>query len=127
MVTCHRFSTSDFGLWTLDQKMTLRFRLFLLIALTTAFSVALATWTISAATRRSFEASDDQRTAVLLEQFRREFERRQTELVRAAERIVASEFFRRAAVDLGRAEPDLSAYVNEASRLAGEHALDVVE
>ena len=107
--------------------MTLRFRLFLLIALTTAFSVALATWTISTATRRSFEASDDQRTAALLEQFRREFERRQTELVRAAERIVASEFFRRAAVDLGQAEPDLSAYVNEASRLAGEHALDVVE
>jgi signal transduction histidine kinase len=107
--------------------MTLRLRLFLLIALTTAFSVALATWTISTATRRSFEASDDQRTAALLEQFRREFQRRQTELVRAAERIVATEFFNRAAIDLGRSEPDLSAYVNEASRLAGEHALDVVE
>src|SRR5688572_11372486 len=107
--------------------MTLRFRLFLLITLTTAFSVALATWTISTATRRSFEASDDQRIAALLGQFRREFERRQTELVRAAERIADTEYFARAAIDLSRAEPDLSAYVNEASRLGVEHALDVVE
>ena len=107
--------------------MTLRFRLFLLITLTTAFSVALATWTIATATRRSFEASDDQRIAALLGQFRREFERRQAELVRAAERIAATEYFARAAIDLGRPEPDLSAYVNEASRLGVEHGLDVVE
>ena len=53
--------------------MTLRARLFALVALVVAISVTLATITISAAARRSFEEVDRQRTRAVLTQFRREF------------------------------------------------------
>jgi two-component system nitrogen regulation sensor histidine kinase NtrY len=107
--------------------MSFRTRLMVSFAVAVAVAAAIVTLLVSAATRRAFEETDDQRTAALIAQFRREFDRRRAELVRRVEAIAASEDTLRMAADLGRPEADPAPYVNEASALATEHALDFLE
>ena len=82
--------------------MTLRARLFVLVGLVVAVSVALVTITISAAARRSFEALDRQRTSALIAQFRREFVLQGDDVARRIDRLAASDVVQRTAVDLAR-------------------------
>jgi two-component system, NtrC family, nitrogen regulation sensor histidine kinase NtrY len=96
-------------------------------ALAVVATAALVTWVVSAMTRRTFEQADDQRTATLVAQFRREFERRREELVRRVEAIAAMQTTLDMAIELSRPEPDYAPYVNEAGALAAAHALDLVE
>jgi signal transduction histidine kinase len=107
--------------------MTLRNRLFALVAAVVATTVALVTWTVSASARRAFEALDEQRTAALVAEFRREFAREGEEVARRMERIAASEEFRRIAIALGRAGADYAPYVNEAAPPAAAHGLDFLD
>jgi len=53
--------------------MSLRNRLFLLVSAVVLLTVVLVTLTVSASARQSFATLDAERTAALVEQFRREF------------------------------------------------------
>jgi two-component system, NtrC family, nitrogen regulation sensor histidine kinase NtrY len=107
--------------------VTFRTRMLVSFALAVVATAALVTWVVSAMTRRTFEQADDQRTATLVAQFRREFERRREELVRRVEAIAAMQSTLDMAIELSRPEPDYAPYVNEAGALAAAHALDLVE
>jgi two-component system, NtrC family, nitrogen regulation sensor histidine kinase NtrY len=107
--------------------VTFRTRMLVSFALAVVTTAALVTWVVSVMTRRTFEQADDQRTATLVAQFRREFERRREELVRRVEAIAAMQGTLDMAVELSRPEPDYAPYVNEAGALASAHALDLLE
>jgi two-component system nitrogen regulation sensor histidine kinase NtrY len=107
--------------------MSFRTRLLISFALAVTVTAALVTWLVSATTRNAFERTDDQRTAALVAQFRREYERRRQDLVRRVEAIAATESALRLAVALSRPDADYAPYYNEAAALATEHALDFME
>ncbi len=66
--------------------MTFRRKLLVVCALTVLVSVVAVAWSISLSTRRAFEKVNEERTAALVAQFRREFNRRGEE-VQAPRRV----------------------------------------
>jgi signal transduction histidine kinase len=106
--------------------VTLRARLFALVALVVAISVTLATITISAAARRSFEEVDRQRTRALVAQFRREFAVQAEDVARRIDRLAASDAVQRVAVDIGR-RGDAAPFAAEAAPLAAAQGLEFVD
>jgi signal transduction histidine kinase len=107
--------------------MTFRTRLLLVSAITMSLPVALVAWIVSDVTRRAFEESGRQSAANIADQFRREFERRSTEVASRLQRIAASEAMRAIALDMARPDADYAPYYDSASLLAGEHGLDFLE
>jgi signal transduction histidine kinase len=106
--------------------MNLRRRLLLLFSLTIVAAVAAVAWTVSLRTRKAFESADQERTAALVAQFRREFTRRGEEIGDKLDRIAASERVVRMGFDLSHGgEP--GTYVNDAETLAREYELDFLE
>src|SRR5262249_56035240 len=73
------------------KAVSFRRKLLTVFALTVFLSVTLVTWIVSSVTRRAFEQANDERTAALVAQFRREFNRRGDEVARRGETIAASE------------------------------------
>jgi signal transduction histidine kinase len=82
---------------------------------------------VSVLVTRSFERLDAQRTATLVSQFHREFERRGAEVVRRLEAIANSDQIARIAVDLGSAQFDPGKYNDLAQALAHEQSLDFLQ
>lgn len=107
--------------------MSFRRKLLAVFALTVFFSVAAVTWIVSATTRRAFERANEERTAALLGQFRREFDRRGEEVMHRVEAIAASEASTRMALALSRGSPDYGAYLAEARNIADNQLLDFLE
>jgi signal transduction histidine kinase len=107
--------------------VTFRTRLLVIFAATVAAAVTAVVWTISSSTQREFEQAEAQRTAALVQQFRREFAQRGEEVARAAQRIADADDTARIAIDVNRPEPDYSLHVNDASRLAAANGLDFLE
>ncbi len=107
--------------------MTFRVRLIISFAAAVIFTAGLVTWIASSRTSRAFEERDDQRTAALIAQFRREFERRGEEVVRRVEGIAAAESTLRIAIDVSRPDADAPVHVSEAGTLAAAHGLDFLE
>ena len=107
--------------------MKLRRKLLLAWALTVLPCVAALAWIISAVVRREFRTTDEQRTTVLVAQFRREFDRRGQEVGRRVEAVAKSEAAIRIAASLSHGPPDYGAYLNEARTLADNQQLDFLE
>ena len=107
--------------------MSFRRKLLAVFALTVILCVAAVTLIVSVATRRVFERANEEQTAGLVSQFRREFNRRGQEVVQKVEAIAASDAATRAALALNRAVPDYGAYLNEAKSLAENRQLDFLE
>ncbi len=107
--------------------MTLRTRLFALVGTAAAVTVVLVTWTVSASARRAFAGLDAQRTAALVAQFRREFDREGEQIAIRLDRIAAAEAVTRTAADVSRSKTDYASYVNEASLLAAAQGLDFLD
>jgi two-component system nitrogen regulation sensor histidine kinase NtrY len=107
--------------------MIFRRKLFAVFALTVLVSVAAVAWSISSLTRRAFERASEERTAALVAQFRREFDRRGEQVVHRVEAIAASEIATRMALALGRGSPDYGAYLNEAKTVADNQQLNFLE
>jgi len=107
--------------------MTLRNRLFALVAAVVAITVALVTWAVSTTARAAFEALDEERTRALVAEFRREFAREGEEVTRRVERIAASDELRRIALDIGKSGADSASYVDAAAPLAAASGLDVLD
>jgi two-component system nitrogen regulation sensor histidine kinase NtrY len=107
--------------------VSFRTRLLIVFVLTVVVSVGLVAWTVSATTRQAFEQLDAQRTEALVAQFRREFARRGEEVSRRVAGMADAEATLRMAIDLSRATPDYSLYVNDARGLSQAQQLDFVE
>jgi two-component system, NtrC family, nitrogen regulation sensor histidine kinase NtrY len=107
--------------------MSFRRKLLVVFALTVILCVAAVTLTVSLATRHVFERANEDQTAALVSQFRREFTRRGQEVVQRVEAIASSDAATHVALALNRAVPDYGAYLNEAKSLAENRQLDFLE
>jgi signal transduction histidine kinase len=107
--------------------MIFRRKLLAVFALTVFLSVAAVAWLVSEVTRRAFVRSDDERTAALVAQFRREFNRQGEEVTRRVEAIAVSETASRTAVALNRAPADPGPYFELAKATAENSHLDFLE
>ena len=102
--------------------MTFRTRLLVVFTLAVVAAVGLVELLVVGSTRRTFERLESQRVDVLTKQFRKEFDRRGREIVRAVNAIAGTE----AAVNIAMS-PDPAAWYNEAGQLAATHGLDLLE
>jgi len=102
-------------------------KLLLVFALTVFLSVGAVTWIVSAITRRAFERANEDQTAALIAQFRREFSRRGDEVAHRVETIASSEAAIRMGLAASRGSTDYGAFVNDAKALADNQQLDFLE
>jgi signal transduction histidine kinase len=107
--------------------MSFRRRLLLLFALTVVLSVAAVTLIASAMTRRAFDRSNDDRTAALVAQFRREFGRRGEDVSRRIQAVAAASESTRITVAAAHPAPDYSVFLESAQVMAESQQLDFLE
>lgn len=107
--------------------MSFRRKLLAVFALTVFLSVAAVALLVSAVTRRAFDHSEDERSAALVTQFRREFTRQSEEVVRRVQAIAASEAATRMATALNRPQGDAGPYFESAKAAAETNRLDFLE
>jgi two-component system, NtrC family, nitrogen regulation sensor histidine kinase NtrY len=109
------------------KAMMFRRKLLTVFALTVFLSVAGVALLVSAVTRRAFERSEDERTAALVTQFRREFSRQGEDVARRVEAIAASEDVSRMAAKLNRPQADAGPYFELAKTTAANSGLGFLE
>jgi signal transduction histidine kinase len=107
--------------------MSFRRRLFFLFAVTVIVSVVAVAWIVSAMARRAFDRANDERTAALVAQFRKEFTRRGDDLSRRTEAAAVTAEANRMAVAAAQQAPDYSAFLDDAQSLAQSQGLDFLE
>ncbi len=107
--------------------MMFRRKLLTVFALTVFLSVAAVALLVSVVTRRAFEHSEEERTAALVTQFHREFNRQGDLVARSVETIASSEAVTRMALALNRASPDAGPYFELARTIAENNQLDFLE
>jgi signal transduction histidine kinase len=107
--------------------MSFRRKLLTVFALTAVVSVAGVAGLVLAVTRNAFEKTENQRTAALLGQFQREFNRRGEEVARRVEGIAASDPITRMATALNGTAADSANYFDLARTMAESHQLDFLE
>ena len=107
--------------------MSFRSKVFLSITVTVLIAVWVVAAVVSALVTDSFERREAQRTATLVGEFRREFDRRGQEVARRIDAIANSEAVQRIAINLAGPQSDPSRYVDEASALASEQSLNFLE
>jgi two-component system nitrogen regulation sensor histidine kinase NtrY len=107
--------------------MSFRRRLLLLFALLVLVSVAVVTGIVSFMVRRAFDRTNDERTAALVAQFRREFNRRGDEVGRRIQAASATPESARIAVAAAQPSPNYNAFLDEAQVVAESQRLDFLE
>src|SRR5690349_6204544 len=107
--------------------MTFRIRLLLVFAITIVVAVGVVVWVVSTTTRHAFERENQQRTAALISQFRREFKQRADEVTHKVSAIAAADSTLQIAVDVSRPDADTSQYYETAANLAATNGLDFLE
>jgi signal transduction histidine kinase len=106
--------------------VTFRTKVFLGIATTAVLSVWIVAAVVSTLVTQSFERRDARRTAALVNQFQREFDRRGIEVARRIEAVADADAVQRLALNLA-GPADTSPYFTEAQTLAQEQSLDFLE
>ena len=104
-----------------------RRKLLSVFALTVFLSVAAVALLVSKVTQRAFDRSENERTAALVTQFRREFNRQGEAVARKVEAIAASEAVSRMSAALNRAPADPGPYFEAAKAAAENNQLDFLE
>jgi signal transduction histidine kinase len=107
--------------------MMFRRKLLGVFALTVFLSVAAVAWLVSTVTRRAFDRSEDERTAALVTQFRREFNRQGEDVARRVGAIAVSEAAGRMAMALNKKPADPGPYFELAKATAENTQLDFLE
>jgi signal transduction histidine kinase len=107
--------------------VSFRTKVFLSITATVVFAVWIVAGVVSALVTKSFERLDAQRTATLVSQFHREFDRRGAEVARRLDVIVNSDPISRISVDLATRQFDPGKYFGDAQTLGREQSLDFLE
>jgi len=107
--------------------MSFRKKLLLLFAATVLLCVAVISASVYSTIRRSFEQANQDRANAIAAQFRAEFQRRGSEVVRKVESVAAGETVQHLALDMNRGATDSGEYVSAAHTLAGQQQLDFLE
>jgi two-component system nitrogen regulation sensor histidine kinase NtrY len=107
--------------------MSFRKKLLLLFSATVLLCVAVISASVYETIRRSFEQANQERANTIAAEFRSEFQRRGSEVVRKVNVIATSETVQHIALDMSRGTADTSGYVSEARSLAGQQQLDFLE
>jgi two-component system, NtrC family, nitrogen regulation sensor histidine kinase NtrY len=107
--------------------MSFRKKHLLLFAATVLLSVAVISASVYSTIRRSFEQANQDRANAIAAQFRSEFKRRGSDVVRKVESVAAGETVQRIALDLNRGATDSGEYLSAAHTLAGQQQLDFLE
>src|SRR5882724_3462162 len=107
--------------------MNFRRKLMGVFVLTVVLSVATVAGVVSLVVRRSFDKADDDRTAALVAQFRREFDRRGQEVTHSVEATIASDAATHMALAVNQGSADYGAYLNEAKTIGDSQRLDFLE
>lgn len=107
--------------------MSFRRRLLLLFALTVLVSVAAVTGIVSTMARRAFDRANDERTAALVSQFRREFTRRGDDVRRRVQAAASGATAGQMALAAAQNPPDYSSFLDTAQTLAEAQRLDFLE
>ena len=107
--------------------MSFRRKLTAIFALTVFVSVAAVAGLVLVLTRRAFDKNEDERTAALVAQFQREFDRQGAEITRRVEAIAASEQVSRMAASLNGTAADSAANFDLARSLAESYQLDFLD
>jgi signal transduction histidine kinase len=107
--------------------MSFRKKLLLLFAATVLLCVAVISASVYSTIRRSFEQASQDRANAIAAQFRAEFQRRGSEVVRKVESVAAGETVQHFALDMNRGATDSGEYVGAAHTLAGQQQLDFLE
>ncbi len=107
--------------------MSFRRKLLIVFSTTVIVAVTLVAWMVSRFTRHAFERVNEERTAALVSQFRREYARRGEDVARRVEAIAASEPATRLALARNRGTPDYAAFLTQARNLADNQQLDFLE
>ena len=102
--------------------MSFRLKVMLAFTLTVAASVWLVAWLVSESLSRTFADRDQRRTAVLVQQFRHEYERRGEELLQRVKAVAATQ-----TVQSILAAQDHAPFVSEAEQLASDQRLNFLE
>ncbi len=102
--------------------MSFRNRLMVIFTVAILAAVGVVDLLVLGSTRQAFERSEAQRAEALVLQFRKEFDRRRSELVRTVNAIAASEATRNIAI-----QPDYSQYFDYAVPQAATHDLQMLE
>ena len=110
-----------------NKPMMFRRKLLFVFALTVFLSVAAVALLVLAVTRRAFDRSEDERTAALVTQFRREFNRQGEDVARRVETIAASDEASRMTVKLNQPQADSGPYFELAKTTAENSRLDFLE
>jgi two-component system nitrogen regulation sensor histidine kinase NtrY len=101
------------------------------VSLATVVTVLLSVWLValiaSAVITRTFEEREAARTAALVAQFHREFDRRAEELNRRVDAVANSQDVARIAAILVSENADVGPFFNDAATLAQEQSLDFLE
>jgi signal transduction histidine kinase len=103
--------------------VSFRAKVFLSIAATAVLAVWIVAVVVSALVSQSFERRDAQRTAALVGQFQREFDRRGAEVARRIEAVANSDAVQRLASNLS----ETASYFSQAQAMAQEQSLDFLE
>src|SRR5580698_9125947 len=107
--------------------MSFRKKLLLLFVATILLCVAVISASVYSTLRGSFERANQDRANAVAAEFRSEFQRRGSEVVRKVESVAASETVQHIALDMNRGVTDSSDYVTEARTLAAQQQLDFLE
>src|ERR1700676_1712131 len=107
--------------------MSFRKKHLLLFAATVLLCVAVISASVYSTIRRSFEQANQDRANAIAAQFRSEFKRRGSDVVRKVESVAAGETVQRIALDMNRGATDSGEYVSAAHTLAGQQQLDFLE
>src|SRR5437899_5034610 len=107
--------------------MSFRKKLLLLFAATVLLCVAVISASVYSTIRRSFEQANQERANAIAAQFRSEFQRRDSDVVRKVESVAASETVQHLALDMNRGATDSGEFVTAAHTLAGQQQLDFLE
>src|SRR6202790_1264485 len=107
--------------------MSFRKKHLLLFSATVLLSVAVISASVYSTIRRSFEQANQDRANAIAAQFRSEFKRRGSDVVRKVESVAAGETVQRIALDMNRGATDSGEYVSAAHTLAGQQQLDFLE
>jgi len=109
------------------EAMTLRRKLVAVFALTVILSVAAVAFLVLLMTRNAFEKTENERTAALVQQFQKEFNRRGDDVVRRVEAVAASDQVVRMATTLNGTNADSAEFFDLSRSMADNHQLDFLE
>ena len=106
--------------------MALKTKLLLLVTLSITASVGAVAWLIETRAHEAFRKVEEDRTATLVNQFRREFEHEGEEITRGVETIAGSDQVLRTTSELANGA-EYANYVNEAVSYAAAQRLDFLD